>query len=269
MIKYKLDNGIEIDVPECVDDLKLDTYLTIIQYIGEGLFDGMDRIDASFFLLKQYIDYPLDEISLREYNDLIEIVGKIDLMNIELKNINKVLNINGVDYTIKNSFDELTFGEVFVIKQMIITMKEWEYIPLILPVLLRPSKKVKLDEFNIYRYDLVDFNMDDIQYRSKLIIDRKVGEVLWIIKSYLEWEVNISKRFENLYNRKELSEKVNGPQTIKIHPKWGMIGMLEALTGGDISKNDIVSKINYIECLTILSFRDIQDDYYNKINKNK
>ena len=165
MIKYKLDNGIEIDVPECVDDLKLDTYLTIIQYIGEGLFDRMDRIDASFFLLKQYIDYPLDEISLREYNDLIEIVGKIDLMNIELKNINKVLNINGVDYTIKNSFDELTFGEVFVIKQMIITMKEWEYIPLILSVLLRPSKKVKLDEFNIYRYDLVDFNMDDIQYR--------------------------------------------------------------------------------------------------------
>ena len=117
----------------------------------------------------------MDEISLREYNDLIEIVGKIDLINIELKNINRVLNINGTDYTIKNSFDELTFVEVFVIKQMMITMKEWEYIPLILSVLLRPSKKVKLDEFNIYRYDLVDFNMDDIQYRSKLIIDRKVG----------------------------------------------------------------------------------------------
>ena len=50
-------------------------------------------------------------------------------------------------------------------------------------------------------------------------------------------------------------------------PKWGLISMLDRLTNGDITKNELVYKMSWIECMTLLLYYKERDEYMEKMNK--
>lgn len=51
--------------------------------------------------------------------------------------------------------------------------------------------------------------------------------------------------------------------------RWSWISMVDRLSGGDITKHDLVYERNYIECLNLLSFYHERDKYMEQINNAK
>lgn len=54
---------------------------------------------------------------------------------------------------------------------------------------------------------------------------------------------------------------------MEMDPKWGFISMVDRLTNGDITKDELVYDIEYISCMTRLLFWKEKDDYIDKLNK--
>jgi hypothetical protein len=57
---------------------------------------------------------------------------------------------------------------------------------------------------------------------------------------------------------------------VKMPESMNWIAMVDRLSGGDITKHDLVYERNYIECLNLLSYWWYSDKYQNDIkNANK
>lgn len=57
--------------------------------------------------------------------------------------------------------------------------------------------------------------------------------------------------------------------SVSIDTKWGWLSMVDRLSGGDITKHDLVYERNYIECLNLLSYWHEKDQYIEEVNKQR
>lgn len=49
--------------------------------------------------------------------------------------------------------------------------------------------------------------------------------------------------------------------------KWGHMGMIDRLTGGDITKDNEVFELQWLHCLNRLLYWKKKDEYIEKMNK--
>ena len=57
--------------------------------------------------------------------------------------------------------------------------------------------------------------------------------------------------------------------SVQMDSKWGWISMVDRLSNADITKHEEIYKLNYIECLNLLSYWKEKDDYMNEMNNIK
>lgn len=57
--------------------------------------------------------------------------------------------------------------------------------------------------------------------------------------------------------------------SISIDNRWNWLSMVDRLSGGDITKHDLVYDRNYIECLNLLSYWHEKDKYMEQINQQR
>lgn len=72
------------------------------------------------------------------------------------------------------------------------------------------------------------------------------------------------KEFKGLYSSGGESVGPSGP-TIDSRFTW--VAMIDRLSGGDITKHDMIYERNYIECLNLLSYWRERDNYMKEIQK--
>lgn len=262
MEEYKLNTGEHILIPNHINDVDLSLYIKIQELINNNVDTD---IDFSLKLISLYTGINTDDISIYDFNNIIYIINKIEFSN--LSSYKERITIDGIEYKLKKNLDELTFGEVYTIKQTMIGNNQSTLIPLLISILYTTYQIKYDDEFRIDRIVFDEFDINKLPDRINRFQSIPVNDVYGVVYMFLEWETNIINRFDTLYKRKPID---NTPtlETIKINPHWSMVAMLDALTNQDITKNEQVFNINYIECLTILTSRAIQDEYYRKVNKN-
>jgi hypothetical protein len=56
---------------------------------------------------------------------------------------------------------------------------------------------------------------------------------------------------------------------VSLDDRWGWMSMIDRLSGGDITKHDLVYDRNYIECLNLLSYWKEKDEYMEEMNKQR
>jgi hypothetical protein len=56
---------------------------------------------------------------------------------------------------------------------------------------------------------------------------------------------------------------------VSLDDRWGWMSMVDRLSGGDITKHDLVYDRNYIECLNLLSYWKEKDEYVEEMNKQR
>ena len=56
---------------------------------------------------------------------------------------------------------------------------------------------------------------------------------------------------------------------VSLDDRWGWMSMIDRLSGGDITKHDLVYDRNYIECLNLLSYWKEKDEYVEVMNKQR
>jgi hypothetical protein len=56
---------------------------------------------------------------------------------------------------------------------------------------------------------------------------------------------------------------------VSLDDRWGWMSMVDRLSGGDITKHDLVYDRNYIECLNLLSYWKEKDEYMEEMNKQR
>ncbi len=57
--------------------------------------------------------------------------------------------------------------------------------------------------------------------------------------------------------------------SVSIDNRWNWLSMVDRLSGGDITKHDLVYDRNYIECLNLLSYWHEKDKYMEQINQQR
>lgn len=57
--------------------------------------------------------------------------------------------------------------------------------------------------------------------------------------------------------------------SVSIDNKWNWLSMVDRLSGGDITKHDLIYDRNYIECLNLLSYWHEKDKYMEQINQQR
>lgn len=57
--------------------------------------------------------------------------------------------------------------------------------------------------------------------------------------------------------------------SVQMDSKWGWISMVDRLSNADITKHEEIYKLNYIQCLNLLSYWKEKDDYMNEMNNIK
>lgn len=269
MKQYKLHTGVIIDVPTHLNELTIVSYLRLYKFVYNENYDLLDDFDKSSEIISIICNQPLDDIYLEEYTDLINITNNINLLDANnINNIPKKWSINGIDYSIKDSFDENVFGEIFFINQSRLSNDILDYIPKILSVLIRPYNITYSKEFpNIpfKELDLLDYRY--IPYRSKLFLNCKMGEMWGVINRFFNWEDSIRMTFRRAFEqRKTVQTNMNQMSQVKIDPKWSWIGLLDRLTNKNIKDIDTIMNKNYIEILNFLCYWDITDEAIEKQN---
>lgn len=51
--------------------------------------------------------------------------------------------------------------------------------------------------------------------------------------------------------------------------RWSWLSLIDRLSGGDITKHDLIYERNYIECLNLLSYWHERDKYFEQQNQIK
>jgi hypothetical protein len=85
---------------------------------------------------------------------------------------------------------------------------------------------------------------------------------------FFEWELNLKEQFSSLFTATPSDESGN-PFTVTMQDNLKWIAMIHRLAGGDITKHDAVYKLNYIECLNLLSFLYYQDKMEDQIRRQQ
>lgn len=76
--------------------------------------------------------------------------------------------------------------------------------------------------------------------------------------------------YKGLFNKKGIEvDDIRGGLNVKLDDRWKWLSMVDRLSGGDITKLDLVYERNYIECLNLLSFWYERDRYIEEINKKR
>ncbi len=57
--------------------------------------------------------------------------------------------------------------------------------------------------------------------------------------------------------------------SVSIDNRWNWLSMVDRLSGGDITKHDLIYDRNYIECLNLLSYWHEKDKYMEQINQQR
>lgn len=271
MIKYTLQDGNSIDVPQHIKELTLEQYLGIRHYTSRPEFAHKTDFEIQYFILQSVIDFPLDDLTIKELNEVSKLMeGMVlgDVYNLSSKQYR--WKINGIEYGAYVNFDNYDYREPFYIDQIVMSGNEADYVPKILAALIRPYTKVPSKEFpQLDRIKLDDLMVEDIEPRSSLFLKMKIEYIYHIINDYYKWKQGHVASFSNLYSRKPKDEKGEMLQTIKIHPKWGPIAMLDRLCNGDVTKTEEVLDTNYISILFRMCYWDVKDEYYYKINKSR
>lgn len=86
---------------------------------------------------------------------------------------------------------------------------------------------------------------------------------------FFEWEVNLKKQFESLFTSSGPSDEKGNPFVVTMQDNLKWISMIDRLAKGDPTKHDLIYKMNYIECLNILSFWWHQDKMEDQIRRQQ
>ncbi len=57
--------------------------------------------------------------------------------------------------------------------------------------------------------------------------------------------------------------------SVSIDNRWNWLSMVDRLSGGDITKHDLIYDRNYIEWLNLLSYWHEKDKYMEQINQQR
>lgn len=270
MIAYQLKSSdYIINVPEKAEELTLQQCLNLNELVKSPGFGDRDNLDTSYDILQTITDYPLHDITFKENNDMITIISNVNLANVEYirSNVRK-WEFNAIEYSTYNTFDELTFGEYYYIKLVQQTKKEMDYIPKVLATLIRPATYIESDEFKGQKKVILKkFDVFDINARSRLFMNTSLNNIYHIINEFNRWDHNLMERYPEIYRSYETDSGGMKLSPIKIPEKWTYTSMLMNLTGGDITKTDMVFEQNITQVFVELECKAIRDQYYAKINR--
>lgn len=85
-------------------------------------------------------------------------------------------------------------------------------------------------------------------------------------RKFYAWERLIMTNYEVLFNQ---SAPADSPRVAldQMPEDLGWIAMVDRLSGGDITKHDLIYEKNYIECMNLLAYWHHKDRYVEQINK--
>ena len=166
---------------------------------------------------------------------------------------------NGKSYEWIGNFNEVTVGEQLSIEQTIdieeLTINE--SFDVVCAVLLREDGK--------------PFDSNNFEENRELFRSFPVTKVIGMILFFFEWRAATYRNYGNLFNSTKIDEDEYTEEELAIEAaiqkdsnvfKW--VAMVDKLSNSDITKQDEVFKINYIQALNTLSFWKHNDEQKQK-----
>lgn len=211
MIDITIGNKTYENIPESYEEMVLGTYQTFLKRMEEKDI-GEDFKEYTYFsMLSSLIGCSFEDILNLEIEDMNILQEHFNwLSDFKYKEITQ-LDLDGVFYTAKNNYSQLTTGEVISIETILKGKTNGvDNFHIILSILLRPSV-ISINEFGeevIKQKDLDNF--DDIKIRAKLFQEKLlITEVYGIINLFFSGDKIPTTNTKTSSGLKITKKKVN------------------------------------------------------------